>query len=85
MLDSLQVQFYLQIHLKSVHFSLTWNTFRRALSLTGLPISTFVFLQSILHTTSQSDQASNLEPLIVFHCTKDNIKISHHNSGACVA
>lgn len=49
MLDSSQVQFYLQIHLKAVHFSLTWNTFGRALSLTGLPISTFVFLWSILH------------------------------------
>ena len=84
MLDLSQIQFYLQIHLKSVHFSLTWNTFGRALSLTGLPISTFVFLQSILHTTVQSDQASNLEPLIVSHCIKDNIKISHHNSGASV-
>lgn len=48
--------------------SLAWNTSWTALLLTGLPISTFVFFQSVPHTTVQSDQVTCLEPLIASHC-----------------
>lgn len=68
------VQFYLQIHLKSVNFylhcphtcldlsSLAWNSL-----VTGLPISTFVFLQSIPHIAVKADQVTCLELLMASH------------------